>query len=540
MGEGTKIMTRTKGNNSLVAFFPFLAFVPFFAFVPFVAVVYAQNIPLEDKAKYEKALEEKVNDVLLRVLGPNQAKVVVDASMDFTRIERFRVSVGAAEGGAGKKELFKWQNIFSEEQSGPQLLPGFPVMSRLNLLGMEDQSYEKQVTFPVSFIKKLTVTVLLNRNITDMEAENVRNIVFDILAINLKRGDKLVMVRAPFAPIWKTIWYTPETMGLLFKYVVLTFMSIIALVVVAICFLKLAGAMSTMAKTQQSHQISMEFGKSPAGAGMPGGEEGILGERLALPGRAAEFGEEPRQNAQGPASQEKVVFNVRPEQVDFLIPLLAREDPANVALVTAHLEPEIRKEFLKRLPVDTASEVLAHMGKVRFVDPDVISTIKEELERRLQGAVGGVVKVLEIVEQANLKAKKQMLKRLQEKHPELARQVKSKILLVEDLTRLEDRDLSILVSSMRLDDWSWAVWGMPDDLKEKVKSQMAEKSWQMIEQSMRYGTPPAGKIEKAMEDLVTTAARLVGEGRISNPLLKEEAQSDSKPQIAVENNSSES
>lgn len=535
MGEGTKAMKRNsnRGNGRFFALLILLAF---------TSSAFGQNIPLEDKAKYEKALEEKVNDVLLRVLGPNQAKVVIDASMDFTRIEKFRVSAGAAEGGAGKKELFKWQNIFSEEQSGPQLLPGFPVMSRLNLLGMEDQFYEKQLTFPVSFIKRLTVTVILNRNITDADAENVRNIVFDILAIDLKRGDELVIVRAPFAPIWKTIWYTPETMGLLFKYVVLTFMSIIALIVVAICFLKLAGAMSTMAKAQQSHQISMEFGKSPAGAGMPGGEAGILegGERLALPGRTAESGEEPREDAQGPASQEKVVFNVRPDQVDFLIPMLAREDPANVALVTAHLEPEIRKEFLKRLPVDTASEVLARMGKVRFVDPDVISTIKEELERRLQGAVGGVVKVLEIVEQANLKAKKEMLKRLQEKHPELARQVKSKILLVEDLARLKDRDISILASSMKLDDWSWAVWGMPDDLKEKVKSQMAEKSWQMIEQSMKYGTPPAGKIEKAVEDLVTTAARLVGEGRISNPLLKEETQSDSKPQIAVENNSSES
>jgi hypothetical protein len=56
------------------------------------SAVGAQSLPFEDKARYEKALEQKVDEVLVRLLGPNQAKVVVEATMDFTRTEKLEVN----------------------------------------------------------------------------------------------------------------------------------------------------------------------------------------------------------------------------------------------------------------------------------------------------------------------------------------------------------------------------------------------------------------------------------------------------------------
>ncbi|MFH1619426.1 MAG: FliG C-terminal domain-containing protein [bacterium] len=477
----------------------------------FASFAFSQTIPLEDKAKYEKVLEQKVDDVLLRILGPNRAKVLVEAEMDFTRIEKLQVQKGSAA-GSGEKDFFRWQKLAGSE-GNQQLMPGFPAVSAFEEAG--DQSYERQTTFPASFIKKLSVTVLLDRSVPSAEAENVRSVVSDLLLIDAKRGDEVTVLRAPFAPAWKTIWYTPEAVGLIFKYGVLTFMGIIAMIVVAIGFLKLAGAMNTMAKAQQSHMISMDFGKGAAPAGLVEGPS-------ALPGLSHEGGEKAAQGMREDSSEtegEEVVFNVKANQVPFLVHILAKEEPANIALVTAHLAPEIRKEFLRALPAETASDVIANMAKVRFVEPDVISTLKDELERRLQGAVGGVTKVLEILENVNLRAKKEMLQRLEEKHPDIVREVRSRVLLVEDLGRLPDKDISLLVSSIKLEDLSSAVWEMPEALKEKIRGQMAEKSWQMVEQSMKYGAPSAAKTEKAQEDLVETAGRLIKEGRITDPLL---------------------
>ncbi|MDE2292844.1 MAG: hypothetical protein KGL53_12245, partial [Elusimicrobia bacterium] len=45
----------------------------------------AQNaIPLEEKAKFERALEQKAESVLLSLLGPSRSRVIVDATLDFT------------------------------------------------------------------------------------------------------------------------------------------------------------------------------------------------------------------------------------------------------------------------------------------------------------------------------------------------------------------------------------------------------------------------------------------------------------------------
>ena len=220
----------------------------------------------------------------------------------------------------------------------------------------------------------------------------------------------------------------------------------------------------------------------------------------------------------GDGDLEKVVFNVRLDQVVFLVNMMGSEDPANVALVAAHLPPDVRGEFLRRLSPDAASEVISHMAKVRFVEPDLIHTIKDELERRLSGALGGVHQVIEVLERVNLRAKKEMLERLLEKDPETARLVRSKVFLTEDLALLSEKDMSVVISNFKVEVLASALWEFPQALKDAIKKQMADKTWQMVEQTMKYGAPSRDTSEKAAEELVELTLKLIKEGRIVNPL----------------------
>jgi hypothetical protein len=475
------------------------------------------NLPLDEKARYERSLELKVGEVLLKLLGPNQAKVVVSASMDFTRTEKVDMTTSKAAPRGGKEGSFKWDGASEENQmSAEYLLPGFPNMDAAGKPG--GGTYQKQISYPHSFIKSLSVTVVLNKDLPDSAAQSVRSVVTEILSMDPARGDALVIIKTPFAPFWRTIWYTPEAMNMVLKYLLLSFMGIMALIVVAIGFLKLAGAMNTMAKAQQSHQITMDFGKDggPGGPGAPG--LGLPADRpdfLAGPKREKETSEE------APAGQ--VVFNVRLDQLGFLVNLMASEDPANVALVAIHLAPEVRNKFLSLLPAETASEVISHMAKVRFVDPDVIATIKDELERRLSGALGGLQQVVDVLTKVDLRAKRQMLQKLFEKDPDTARQVRRKVFLPEDLDLLPDRDMSLVISNFKVETLSAAAWDFPQALKDKVRAQMAEKAWKMVEQTMKYGAPSREASERAVEEIVNHVMKLINEGRISNPLESDRA-----------------
>ncbi len=488
---------------------------PFIRFVASLAVLAApallrpaplsaQSMPFEDKARYERTLEQKADEVLVRLLGPNQAKVVVETVMDFNRTEKLEFAPKE------KTEPFKWQAAGGDAQSGDYLLPGFPAAASSG--GDEKRSYSRQMLYPSAFIKRMSVSIILNRDLPEADAENVRRVVSEILMLDVKRGDQLTVLKAPFAPLWRTIWYTPETVSLVLKYIMLGVMGIISIVVVAIGFLKLAGAMSTMAKVQQSHQITMDLGK---GAGPGGSDLPALG--LGSPVDTVRSARDKQEDAGQPENGE-VVFNVRPAQVPFLINMMVNEDPANVALVAGHLPPDVRGEFLRKLPSAFSSDVIISMSKIRFVEPDVINTLKDELERRLSGTVGGIEGALNAIGSVNLRARLGMLTELQNKQPELAAEVRRHLLLPEDLAMLAEKDLSLMVSAIKVEEWSSALFELPDTVRQKIKGQMAERTWLMVEQSMSYGTPSARKTEEAMERIMAKAAELIKEGRIANPL----------------------
>jgi len=190
-------------------------------------------LPFYNKAKYEKMLEQKVDKVLVRILGPNQAQVLIDATLDFTRTEKFKLNQNAPL--PKEKDMFKWKNAGGEKIKSDYLLPGFP---SFNLTTGENKSYDKEFLYPSSFVKKLDVTVMINEKVADKELANLRIVVARVLMIDANRGDSLSIIKASFAPFWQTIWYTPDTISMVLKYVVLTFMGIIAMIVVAIGFFK--------------------------------------------------------------------------------------------------------------------------------------------------------------------------------------------------------------------------------------------------------------------------------------------------------------
>ena len=470
---------------------------------------YAQTLPFYNKAKYEKMLEQKVDKVLVRILGPNQAQVLIDATLDFTRTEKFKLNQNAPL--PKEKDMFKWKNAGGEKIKSDYLLPGFP---SFNLTTGENKSYDKEFLYPSSFVKKLDVTVMINEKVADKELANLRIVVARVLMIDANRGDSFSIIKASFAPFWQTIWYTPDTISMVLKYVVLTFMGIIAMIVVAIGFLKLAGAMSSMAKVQQNHQITMEMGKGDTSV------EGVGSDFIALPNTKEKYGEYSNElEFQGhDESNQRVIINVRHDQVSFLVNMMIKEDPANVALILMHLQPSIKSEFLKNLSPKFVSEIMASMSKVRFIEPDTILTLKEEIEKRISGAVGGVSKIIETLNGVDLKRKKEVLEELNKSNSDIAVQVKKKVLLIEDLLLFTDKDLSLIISKIKSEDWASAMWDILEPLKKRIRGQMADKTWQMIEQSMSYGSPSPERIDQSMEKIMTTIVKLIQEGLIVNPL----------------------
>ena len=471
--------------------------------------VHAEGLPLDDKARFERALEEKVDSVLTHMLGPNQAKVVIDASIDFTRLESVEYKSSSLNEEEQKKAgQFLWQSLQNEEMKKPQILPGFSVPEDIKGKGDQgtvsasNQKVERQLTYPTAFLKRLVVTVVLNQSIPAAKQENVREVVTNLLDLKAPRGDSLTLVPAQFPPPWQTVWYSQESASFVVKYAAVTLLSVLALVVLGMSLMRLAGAMSAVASAQM-HQVSLEMPKMP-GLPEPGKLEGGAESRAEGKGEL------------GMGAEAELVFDVKPGQVDTLIEMIGGEEASNIALVVAHLPPETRKGFLSKLPSATMAAVLDHMAQVKFVDPEMIANLKEELERRLRGALGGLPQVLALVDQADLKTKKELLEHLSRSNPALAREVRRRILLFDDLVRLSAQDFSYFALAVRTEDWASALPGS-DAMKDLVKAQLPAKSWQILEQTMAARRATPERVREAQERVVAQALKLIADGRIANP-----------------------
>jgi hypothetical protein len=460
---------------------------------------------LEEKARYERSLEQKAEEVLANLLGPGKGKVAVQAAIDFSSKE----SVSSEGAKAGGEDLaFPWQDINkAAEGGGQELLPGFPVASKLNP-GQQGAGgkMQREVSFPVAMVKRLTVALVLSEVISDVEAQKVRQVISDLLAMDQARGDEIIVTKARFAPIW----YTAETLNLLMKYGIIALIAIAGMIIVGMGFLKMAGAVNNMAGASQPQKLSMELG---GGLGME--HEGA--DAAALEHKPCDA--ESAAGQLGETAPDGIIFNVKEDKLGLLVLMLTKDEPADISLIAVHLPPGMRSRFIGLLPHEKAAEVVASMAKVRFVDPEMILKIKEELERRLSGAVGGYEKVLEVIDNVDLKSKKRLLENLEKSHPEVAGQVRHRVLLPDDLWLLDDKDFAILAGTATVDKWSAVAWRMPESAKERLKSQMAERAWQMLEQTMKYGAPNEVKIDAAVDELVAAAWKLINEGRIKKPVI---------------------
>lgn len=489
-------------------------FIALAVLLPALPAAAQERFPVDEKSRFERELEEKTNQNVLAVLGPNKARVMVQAEMDFSSTEKMEL-LGPSAAAAGAGTDFAWKGIGQNtRKDGPHLLPGFPVASTYNQsagAGADGtKSYSRKFSFPSSFVKRLIVTAVINKELSAAEAESAANFISDLLGINARRGDEINIIRAPFAPLWKTVWFSPVLMEAAFKYGLLTLLGGFGTIAVVAAFLMLARSVGRMAKVQE-HQINMEFpGGAAAAPGAPPGFQALEGGGPKAEAEAA--------TVPAPDGEEKVVFSVRPDQVPFMVHMFARENPANVAIVADHLDPEIRSAFLSGLPPETASEVLASMAEVRFVKPEMIAVLKDELARRFSGAVGGLDKVLEAFARVSLREKSLMLRQLESRHPGVAGKVRSKIFLFEDIERLGDKDLGMLATSVKTESWAAVLPSLNKEFAGKLRAQLAERAWQMIEQTAKYGAVSSDKLDAAMEAVVSTALKLIEEGRMANPL----------------------
>jgi flagellar motor switch protein FliG len=201
---------------------------------------------------------------------------------------------------------------------------------------------------------------------------------------------------------------------------------------------------------------------------------------------------------------------------------LVNEHPQTVAVILAHLEPEKKGEVLRRLPESLQAEVVLRMANLDNVDPELIAEIDKVLKNQLsnshtveQASLGGVQPVAEMLNVMDKNTEQSIMSKLEEKDPLLAEEIRKLMFVFEDIAKIDDRGIQILLKEVPNDKLLLALKTSNDDIRNKIFKNISARAAEMLREDLaNMGPARLSDVESAQQEIVNAARRLEAEGKI--------------------------
>lgn len=202
---------------------------------------------------------------------------------------------------------------------------------------------------------------------------------------------------------------------------------------------------------------------------------------------------------------------------------IKKEHPQTMAVVLAYLEPKKAVEVLSYLPKELYGEVLERMAHLDRLAPGVVDEIGILLdeEYRTVGSakrVGGVGALAEIVTNAPPGLEKDIVEQIDKTNPELAEQVRQLMFTFDDIVKIHDRYIGIILREVDREVLIKALKGASPQVKQKILGAMSERARKVLMEELEV-MPPVRRIdvEKAQQEILKIIRRLEQQGEIVVP-----------------------
>ncbi len=201
---------------------------------------------------------------------------------------------------------------------------------------------------------------------------------------------------------------------------------------------------------------------------------------------------------------------------------LQNEHPQTIAVILAHLEAEKRSEVLKRLKDSVQTEVVLRMAHLENVSPELIAEVDQLLKRELsslssveQTALGGFQPIADMLNVMDKNTESSIMSRIEEKDPILAEEIRKLMFVFEDIVKIDDRGIAMLLKEVPNDKLLLALKTANEDIKNKFFKNLSSRAAEMLKEDLsNMGPSRLSDVEGAQQEIVNIARRLETEGKI--------------------------
>ncbi|MHB1569427.1 MAG: flagellar motor switch protein FliG [Solirubrobacteraceae bacterium] len=273
----------------------------------------------------------------------------------------------------------------------------------------------------------------------------------------------------------------------------------------------------------------------------PGVADGVLDEMAAtveaydsLNAGGVEYAREVLERALGPDRAKEIIGRLAsviekrpfeflrrtpPEQV---VTFLRNESPQTVALVIANLHTTLAAQVLSNLPDAEQPEIALRIARMSETSPEVVKQVESVMKQKLANivqqdfsAAGGVKSLAEILNHADRSTERNVLDSITETDESLGAEVRRLLFIFEDIIKLDDRSIQLILREADQKDLALALRGVADEVKERILANMSERGAQMLVEEMEYQPPQRKRdIEEAQGRVVAIVRKLEESGAV--------------------------
>jgi len=199
------------------------------------------------------------------------------------------------------------------------------------------------------------------------------------------------------------------------------------------------------------------------------------------------------------------------------------EHPQTIALILGNIDTSVSSQVIALLEDEVQMSVVLRMSKIESVSKDLVRDIEETLEKVMSESTGqsgmsvdGMVNVVHILKKLDKSISKPILRKLEEKDPELFAQVDKMLLIFEDLQVLADRDIQTVLKHISSDDLVRALKGSSEEIAERFFGNMSQRAADIMREDMQVMPPlKLADVEEAQQNVLKVVRKLDDEGAIT-------------------------
>jgi len=208
-----------------------------------------------------------------------------------------------------------------------------------------------------------------------------------------------------------------------------------------------------------------------------------------------------------------------PEQIHVF---LRSESPQTIALVIANLHTTLAAQVLSMLDPDDQAEVARRIAVMNETRPEVVQHVETVMRQKLSSVIaqdyataGGVKSLADILNNADRTTEKNVLDELAKANGELAEEIRLLLFTFEDIVKLDDRSIQMVLKEVDQKDLAIALRGVPDEVASKIFKNMSERGAELLREEIQFQPPQRKRVvEESQGRIVGVVRRLEEAGAI--------------------------